>query len=177
MSETKLRFTTLAVRRSLASEHEEMAPIASPQVCAYGSEDKARGELELALSELPDETRPASVARLLLPDGVRIEHVDVELPRIERLGMVVREGRYGGSRVDHRVELAEEELPPLLQLQAGRIHRKPLAMDHPPAAGALGLQAAIVGRESCGNALCLGEGGRCQARAARCVQQLHVEPR
>jgi ATP-dependent Clp protease ATP-binding subunit ClpC len=93
VSEAKLRFTTLAVRRSLASEHEEMAPIASPQVCAYGSEDKARGELELALSELPDETRPASVARLLLPDGVRVEHVDVELPRADMPGRLAREQR------------------------------------------------------------------------------------
>ena len=50
MSETKLRFTTLAVRRAMASEHDELAPIAAPAVCAYGGEDKTRSELELALS-------------------------------------------------------------------------------------------------------------------------------
>ena len=87
--------------------------------------------------------------------------VDVQLPRVERLGMVVRKGRHGGSRVDHGVELAEELLPPLLQLQARRVGRQPFTMDHAPAARTLGLQAAVVGRECRGNSLRLCESGRC----------------
>ena len=90
MSETKLRFTTLAVRRALASEHDELGPVAAPGVVAYGTEARTRDELELALSELPDEARPTTVARLLLPEGVRIEHVDVELPRPDMPGRLAR---------------------------------------------------------------------------------------
>ena len=81
MSDTRLRFTTLALRRALASELFELAPVASPAVTSYGAEDRTRTELELALSELPDEARPATVARLLLPAGVRLEDIEVELPR------------------------------------------------------------------------------------------------
>ncbi|HUJ63799.1 MAG TPA: AAA family ATPase, partial [Kofleriaceae bacterium] len=76
----KLRFTTLAVRRELPSELHELAPAVAPAIASYGSEERTRGELELALSELPDEARPPTVARLLLPDGVRIEHLELELP-------------------------------------------------------------------------------------------------
>jgi ATP-dependent Clp protease ATP-binding subunit ClpC len=90
VSDTKLRFTTLAVRRALASEHDELGPVAAPQVTAYGPEPKTRDELELALSELPDEAKPTTVARLLLPEGVRIEQVDVELPRPDMPGRLSR---------------------------------------------------------------------------------------
>jgi ATP-dependent Clp protease ATP-binding subunit ClpC len=90
MSETKLRFTTLALRRALASEHDELAPIVSPVLTTYGTEERTRTELELALSELPDESRPATVARLLLPDGVRLEHVEVEIARTELEGRLAK---------------------------------------------------------------------------------------
>jgi ATP-dependent Clp protease ATP-binding subunit ClpC len=90
VTDTKLRFTTQAVRRQLPSEHDELMPVAAPQVTAYGPEAKTRGELELALSELPDEARPTTVARLLLPDGVRIETVDALLPRPEMPGRLSR---------------------------------------------------------------------------------------
>ncbi|MBV8756891.1 MAG: ATP-dependent Clp protease ATP-binding subunit [Deltaproteobacteria bacterium] len=90
MSETKLRFQTLAVRRQHASDNDELAPVAAPAVCSYGGEDKTRSELELALSELPDEARPTTVARFLLPAGVRVEHVDVELPRPDLPGRLGR---------------------------------------------------------------------------------------
>jgi ATP-dependent Clp protease ATP-binding subunit ClpC len=93
VSETKLRFTTLALRRALASEHDELAPVVSSQLAAYGTEERTRAELELALSELPDEARPATVARLLLPDGVRLEHIEVEVTRGELTGRLARPQR------------------------------------------------------------------------------------
>ena len=93
MTDSKLRFTTLAVRRALASEHDELAPVVAPQLTTYGTEERTRSELELALSELPDESRPATVARLLLPDGVRLEHVEVEVARSELTGRLARPTR------------------------------------------------------------------------------------
>jgi ATP-dependent Clp protease ATP-binding subunit ClpC len=89
-ADNKLRFATLALRRALASEHDELSPIVSPQLAAYGTEERTRNELQLALSELPDEARPATVARLLLPDGVRLEHVEVEVARTELTGRLAR---------------------------------------------------------------------------------------
>jgi ATP-dependent Clp protease ATP-binding subunit ClpC len=86
VSESKLRFTTLALRRAMASENDELQPIVLPQITAYGTEERTRSELELALSELPDEGRPATVARLMFPEGVRLEHIDVELSRSELVG-------------------------------------------------------------------------------------------
>jgi ATP-dependent Clp protease ATP-binding subunit ClpC len=81
MSNDKLDFTTLVLRRSLATDLSELAPVTAPQVMSYGPEDRTTQELQLALSELPDEARPTTVARLLLPDGVRLEEVEVEIPR------------------------------------------------------------------------------------------------
>ncbi|MCX5745723.1 MAG: AAA family ATPase, partial [Proteobacteria bacterium] len=79
MSDAKLKFTTLALRRALPSDHFELSPIVAPQIVAYGEEDRTATELALALSELPDEARPATVARLLLPDGARALQIDVQL--------------------------------------------------------------------------------------------------
>ncbi|MGE0401167.1 MAG: AAA family ATPase [Kofleriaceae bacterium] len=81
MSESKLAFTTMVLRRALASDQSELAPVTAPHVMSYGPEDRTTQELELALSELPDEARPTTVARLLLPDGVRLEEVEVDIPR------------------------------------------------------------------------------------------------
>ena len=81
MTESKLRFTTIALRRVMASEHHEVSPVVMPGVVSYGTEDRTAMELGLALSELPNETRPATVARLLLPDGVRLETIALELGR------------------------------------------------------------------------------------------------
>ncbi|HTR55836.1 MAG TPA: AAA family ATPase [Kofleriaceae bacterium] len=86
----KLRFTTLALRRELPSEHHELAPVAATAIAAYGTEERTRSELELALSELPDETKPASVARLLLPPGVRLERIELELARHDLPGRLAR---------------------------------------------------------------------------------------
>jgi hypothetical protein len=93
MSETKLRFMTLALRRNMASDHDELAPIVLPQATAYGTEERTRTELELALSELPDEARPATVARLMFPDGVRLEYVEVELARTDLEGRLAKPQR------------------------------------------------------------------------------------
>jgi ATP-dependent Clp protease ATP-binding subunit ClpC len=82
----KLRFTTLALRRELASDHHELAPIVAPSILSYGAEDRTSLELSLALSELPEEARPATVARHLLPEGVRLEEIEVELARGELPG-------------------------------------------------------------------------------------------
>jgi ATP-dependent Clp protease ATP-binding subunit ClpC len=90
VSDTKLRFTTLALRRAMASEYDELSPLVSPALTTYGEEDRTRTELELALSELPDEARPATVARLLLPEGVRLEHVEVEVTRSEVEGRLAK---------------------------------------------------------------------------------------
>jgi ATP-dependent Clp protease ATP-binding subunit ClpC len=81
MSDAKLRFQTLALRRALPSDWFELAPIAAPAIAAYGSEDHTALELQLALSELSDEARPTTVARYLLPDGVRLEEVELDLAR------------------------------------------------------------------------------------------------
>ncbi|HEU0031538.1 MAG TPA: AAA family ATPase [Kofleriaceae bacterium] len=86
----KLQFSTLAVRRELPSEHHELAPVVAPRIVAYGAEDRTAIELQLALSELPDEARPITVARHLLPDGVRLEHVEVELGRTDLPGRLGR---------------------------------------------------------------------------------------
>jgi ATP-dependent Clp protease ATP-binding subunit ClpC len=89
VSDSKLQLTTLALVRELPSEHVTLSPVVSSGIVAYGSEAAARSQLELALSEIPKESAPSSVARLLLPEGVRIEHVEVKLPRAgigDRLG-------------------------------------------------------------------------------------------
>ncbi len=80
-AEPKLRFQTLALRRQLASDHHELAPVVDPAVMSYGPEDRTTMELSLALSELPDEARPTTVARLLLPEGVRLETIEVQVGR------------------------------------------------------------------------------------------------
>ncbi|MEO6771410.1 MAG: AAA family ATPase [Kofleriaceae bacterium] len=90
MSTDRLRLATLALRRALASGYYELAPVAASQVTTYGEEDRTRAELELALSELADEHKPPTVARLQLPAGVRLERVEVEL---ERSGMPDRLAR------------------------------------------------------------------------------------
>jgi ATP-dependent Clp protease ATP-binding subunit ClpC len=89
----KLRFDTLALRRELPSEHHELSPVTAPSIVSYGTEERTRAELELALSELPDEARPATVARLMLPAGVRLEHVDIEVARPELEGRLARSHR------------------------------------------------------------------------------------
>ncbi|MEP6863742.1 MAG: AAA family ATPase [Deltaproteobacteria bacterium] len=81
MSNERLRLATLALRRAMASEYYELSPVAASQVTTYGEEDRTRAELELALSELADEHKPPTVARLQLPAGVRLERIDVELER------------------------------------------------------------------------------------------------
>ncbi|MGN6106869.1 MAG: AAA family ATPase, partial [Kofleriaceae bacterium] len=83
MSDERLRFTTLALRRELPSDHHWLAPVVAPEIVAYGDEDRTATELALALSELPDERKPATVARLLVPEGVRLEAIEVELRRGE----------------------------------------------------------------------------------------------
>jgi len=86
----KLRFATLALRRALASDHHELAPIVAPSIMSYGPEDRTAVELALALSELPDEARPTTVARHLLPQGVRLEQIALELGRTELPGRLGR---------------------------------------------------------------------------------------
>jgi ATP-dependent Clp protease ATP-binding subunit ClpC len=86
----KLSFSTLALRRELPSDHFDLAPVTTPTIASYGTEDRTALELQLALSELPDEARPTTVARHLLPPGVRLEHVEVELGRTELPGRLGR---------------------------------------------------------------------------------------
>ncbi|MDX2089947.1 MAG: AAA family ATPase [Kofleriaceae bacterium] len=86
----KLTFQTLALRRMLPSDYTELAPVTSPSVMSYGSEDRTALELSLAMSELPTEARPTTVARFLLPDGVRLEEVEVEVGRAELPGRLGR---------------------------------------------------------------------------------------
>jgi len=86
VSDDKLQFMTLALRRAMPSEHHELAPVVAPAITSYGPEDRTVIELQLAMSELPDETRPTTVARFLLPDGVRLEQIEVELGRPELPG-------------------------------------------------------------------------------------------
>ena len=40
----------LALRRTMASDNDELQPIVLPQITAYGTEDRTRSELELACS-------------------------------------------------------------------------------------------------------------------------------
>ena len=88
--DAKLRFTTLAIRRELASDHVELSPAIAPHIVAYGDPDAAPVQLALALSELPSETKPASVARLLLPAGVECLELEVEVARRELDGRLAR---------------------------------------------------------------------------------------
>ena len=90
MSDDKLQFTTLALRRKMPSDHDELAPVVAPGITSYGTEDRTAIELQLAMSELPDETRPTTVARYLLPDGVRLEQIEIELGRPELPGRLGR---------------------------------------------------------------------------------------
>ena len=69
--DAKLTFQTLALRRAMPSGEFELAPIVAPAIAAYGAEGQTALELQLALSELPQEARPTTVSRYLLPDGVR----------------------------------------------------------------------------------------------------------
>ena len=90
MSDARLTFRTLAVRRELPSDHSELAPVAAPQLAAYGGEEQTTAELQLALAELADEARPTTVARFLLPDGVRLEEVELPIGRPELPGRLGR---------------------------------------------------------------------------------------
>jgi ATP-dependent Clp protease ATP-binding subunit ClpC len=90
MSDAKLTFQTLALRRALPSDGFELAPIVAPAIAAYGSESHTASELQLALSELPDEARPTSVSRFLLPDGVRLEDIELSLARAGMPGKLGR---------------------------------------------------------------------------------------
>ncbi len=111
------------MQRELGSEHIELAPVVLPNVVSYGGEDRCAPELALALSELPSESRPATVARLLLPDGVRLEYVEVEVARGElpgRLGRtfpitltvaVVPEPRVEGGPAGHWVSKSRSATP------------------------------------------------------------------
>ena len=71
--DAKLTFTTLALRRAAAVRAtSRLAPVVVAEHHRVRQPRIARAiELPLALSELPDEARPTTVARLLLPDGVR----------------------------------------------------------------------------------------------------------
>ena len=90
MSDGKLRFRTQAIRRELPSDHHEMAPVTEPSIVSYGSENRTAMELQLALSELATEARPQTVARYLLPDGVRLEDIEVLVGRPELPGRLGR---------------------------------------------------------------------------------------
>jgi ATP-dependent Clp protease ATP-binding subunit ClpC len=90
VSDDKLRFVTRAIRRELPSDHHELAPVTAPSILSYGTEDRTALELALTLSELATESRPQTVARHLLPDGVRLEEVEVELGRPELPGRLGR---------------------------------------------------------------------------------------
>ncbi|HEX3480507.1 MAG TPA: hypothetical protein VHT91_36065, partial [Kofleriaceae bacterium] len=80
MSDARLTFATLAVRRELPSDHCELAPVAAPQLAAYGSEGQTTAELQLALAELADEARPTTVARFLLSYApAALQTITVEL--------------------------------------------------------------------------------------------------
>ncbi len=80
-SENKLRFTAQVVRRVMPSDYSELAPVAASAIASYGEEARTRTELELALSELAEEARPASIARLQLPAGTTLELVEVQVAR------------------------------------------------------------------------------------------------
>jgi ATP-dependent Clp protease ATP-binding subunit ClpC len=90
VSNDKLAFATLALRRALPSDWFELAPVAAPAIVSYGSEGQTAMELPLALSELADESRPTTVARLLLPDGVRLQDIEVPFARPELPGRLGR---------------------------------------------------------------------------------------
>ncbi|HEY0989932.1 MAG TPA: hypothetical protein VGD80_22840, partial [Kofleriaceae bacterium] len=90
MSDAKLAFQTLALRRALPSDWFELSPLVAPVTASYGSELHTAMELPLALSELATETRPTTVARLLLPDGVRLQDIEIALGRPELPGRLAR---------------------------------------------------------------------------------------
>jgi ATP-dependent Clp protease ATP-binding subunit ClpC len=90
VSDAKLAFGTLALRRALPSEWFELAPVVAPAIASYGSELHTAMELPLALSELATETRPTTVARLLLPEGVRLEDIEIPFGRPELPGRLGR---------------------------------------------------------------------------------------
>ena len=92
--DAKLRFTTLALRRDARqSDHVELSPVVlRRRRCRTASEDRAARRARARAVRAADEARPATVARLLLPDGVRLEEVEVELaPR--RAARAARRGR------------------------------------------------------------------------------------
>ncbi len=90
MTDAKLMFSTLALRRTLPSDLCELSPATAPGVVSYGAADRTVDELRLALSELPDEAKPPTVARYLLPANVRIETIEVELAIPKRTGRLAR---------------------------------------------------------------------------------------
>ncbi len=90
MSEAKLRFPARAIRRELPSDHHELTPVTAPEILSYGTEDRTAIELQLALSELATEARPQTVARHLLPEGVRLEDIEVQVGRAELPGRLGR---------------------------------------------------------------------------------------
>ncbi|HEY4240720.1 MAG TPA: AAA family ATPase [Kofleriaceae bacterium] len=90
MSDEKLRFATLAMRRVYRASQVVLSPLSAPTVVAYGSPAATLTELPLALSELATEERPTTVARYLLPAGARVETVEVEIRQAELPDRVAR---------------------------------------------------------------------------------------
>jgi hypothetical protein len=78
-----------------------------------------RSELQLALSELPDEKRPTTVARFLLPDGVRLEQGELELGRPELPGHL---GRLHAVTIARNLRL---EMPPNARARLAQLGHDP----------------------------------------------------
>src|SRR5215472_3616548 len=89
-------------------------------ILKVGSDDlHPNGQTRRRLADRSGGSRQTASRSWIRPDkasiGVRIgPTVDVELPRLERLGMVVRERRNSSRWIEYDVELAEQRAPLLL---------------------------------------------------------------
>ena len=76
-----LPLRTVALVRRLASGRVTAAPVSALDLAAVGAEPAALSELGVFLSEHLGRIAPEAVARFALPEGLRLEEVDVLIPR------------------------------------------------------------------------------------------------
>ncbi|MCA9675151.1 MAG: ATP-dependent Clp protease ATP-binding subunit, partial [Myxococcales bacterium] len=79
----QLRLDTLVLRRDLWSGRVTVAPAAEAALVCHGDVDDAMGELRLLLALVLGESRPARIARHLLPPGTSVATVTVPIIRRE----------------------------------------------------------------------------------------------
>ncbi|MBK9032460.1 MAG: AAA family ATPase [Myxococcales bacterium] len=79
MADRTSKVTAWALERALPSGAHTVAPVVSPELCAFGDDDAPLDELRVFLAEHLATAPVAAVARLFVPDGLEVRSVVVPL--------------------------------------------------------------------------------------------------